>query len=87
MGKILPNFKKEIINEILNNIEANVSQYYAFASHPIQYPNTVPLVANTDYDNLFVNDWTMLFGKKISRNDIAPVIKKIIWQSNTVYSM
>lgn len=85
MGKLLPYYKKAIIDEIVNNVSANDSVYYAFASNPIPYPEDPPSIANNDYQDLFVNDWQLLFGKKIRPWNIAPVVDNNEWTSNTVY--
>lgn len=85
MGKILPSFKKAIIDEIVDGISSNGSQYYAFASNPVAYTGTVPSVPNDDYSTQFVNDWQLLFGKKIKAGDVVPVIDKNTWTANTVY--
>jgi len=86
MGKILPYYKKAIIDEIIDNITSETSNYYAFASNPIAYTgNTTPEVANSDYETAFTNDWLMLFGKKLKTADIVPFIDKNIWTANTRY--
>lgn len=85
MGKLLPSYKKAIIDEVIDNIASNTSQYYAFAANPIEIVGTVPPVTGDDYSTLFVNDWQMLFGKKIANNDVYPIVEKNIWVSNTVY--
>lgn len=86
MGKLLSPYYKLLFDEITNGISSNTSHYYAFAANPVEYSNTVPNVANNDYDNTFLNNWLMIFGKKLSTNDIAPVIEKNIWTTNTVYT-
>jgi hypothetical protein len=86
MGKILPSFRKALIDELVDNITANSSHYYAFAANPIEFIGPVPENTEDDYSTQFENDWKMLFGKKIAPGDIAPVIDKNIWQANTVYS-
>jgi hypothetical protein len=86
MGKILPSYKKAMFEELADNIAANSSQYYAFAANPIAYTgNTAPAVTSDDYSTLFVNDWKMLFGKRLQSSDFAPVIENNRWTSNTVY--
>lgn len=85
MGKILPYLKKAVIDELLDNIVAGNSNYYAFASNPIPYPGDPPSIANTDYDDLFINNWRLLFGKKLVATNFAPVIENNQWESNTVY--
>lgn len=85
MGKILPSYKKALIEEIVDNIAANSSHYYAFASNPIAYVGTPPAVSNDDYSSSFEFDWKMLFGKKLYPADVVPVIQKNMWTSGTVY--
>jgi len=85
MGKILSSFKKSIFDELADNLSANSSQYYAFASNPIEYVGNAPSVANNDYSTLFINNWTMLFGKRLQSSNFAPVIKNNIWTSDTIY--
>jgi len=87
MGKILPSYTKEIIQELIDSIIANTSHYYVFGANPVAYGNTVPNVANSDYETTFINDWQMLFGKKITGGDIVPVVEKNTWTANTIYSM
>lgn len=85
MGIILPNFKKAILEEIKNNITSNTSQYYAFASNPV----STPTVSNNTFDDYsLVHDTNskVLFGKKITNNNIVPVIKNITWTTNTAYT-
>ena len=85
MGKLLSSYKKAIYDEIVTNITSNTSQYYAFAANPIAYSNTAPAVSDDDYSTTFLNDWQLLFGKKLANTNIYPVINKNIWSSNTVY--
>ena len=85
MGNLLPSYKKAIIEEIVDNITANSSHYYAFVANPIEYLDLIPESTKKDYDNYFENNWLTIFGKRLSNNDIVPVIKKNIWQSNTIY--
>jgi hypothetical protein len=85
MGKLLSSFKKTIIDEIVDGISSNTSHYYAFASNPIAYTGLAPDVSNDDYSTNFLSNWQLLFGKKIKSSDIAPVISKNMWTSNTIY--
>jgi hypothetical protein len=85
MSKILPEFKQNLIQDILESVEANVSHYYAFASHPVEYSNGIPTSVDSDYDTSFINSWLMLFGKQLSNTDIVPVIKNNAWSTNTSY--
>lgn len=85
MGNILNTFKKSLINNILTSVSANTTRYYAFAANPIPNDGDIPTLDTDDYNNLFISDWTLLFGKKISNTDIVPMTRKIEWTSNTVY--
>ena len=87
MGKILPQYQKAIIEEIISAIASNTSQYYVFAANPIAYDgNTTPTLTYDDYSTSFTNDWQMLFGKKLKSTDIVPVISNKPWKANTVYN-
>jgi len=85
MGKILPSYKKAIYDEIVDSIVSNTSYYYAFAANPVPYVSTAPDVANNDYSTMFINDWQLLFGKKLANSNFFPVITKNIWTSNSIY--
>lgn len=85
MGKILPSYKKAMFEELADNVLANSSQYYAFAANPIPYTGDAPAVTNDDYSTLFVNDWKMLFGKRLQASDFVPVIENNHWTSGKIY--
>lgn len=85
MGNLLPYYRKAIIDEILDSVSANDTIYYAFASNPVPYVGTTPSVSNADYDDLFSNNWKMLFGKKLRPWNFAPVVDNNEWTTNTVY--
>jgi hypothetical protein len=87
MGKILPSYTKELIQELIDSVISNTSHYYAFGSNPVAYANDAPDVANNDYDISFINNWQMMFGKKITGGDVVPVIEKNTWIANNVYSI
>jgi len=80
MGKILPAFKNAIIDDIADGILANTTHYYAFAAFSANTPSAT-------VDDSFINDWQMLFGKKITYGNIFPVISNKIWTTNTVYDI
>ena len=86
MGKILPTFRKAIIDEILDNISSNSTQYYVFASNPVAYTGNTPALTNDDYSNYFINDWNLLFGKRLQIFDVVPSVRNNKWVSNTVYN-
>lgn len=87
MALLLPNYRKSIIDEIISSISSNTSYYYAVAANPVADVGGVPA---DDWGNkttsAFLN-WTMLFGKKLTNNDIMPMIANSLWVSNTVYTM
>ena len=85
MGKILPNYKKQIIDEIVYAVTANISQYYAFASNPIAYVGSPPTATDDDYSANFTNDWQMIFGKKLKPGDFVHMIENNVWTANSVY--
>ena len=86
MGKLLPSFRKAVIDEIMDNISSNSTQYYVFASNPVAYTGNTPALTNDDYSNYFINDWNMLFGKRLALVDVAPAIHNHQWVANTVYN-
>lgn len=86
MGKILPSYKKAIIDDVISNITSNTSQYYAFVANPVPTVGNTPMITNDDYTTTFSNDWQMIFGKKLNNVDIIPVINNVQWQTNTVYT-
>lgn len=85
MGKILPSYKKAIVEEIVDNVVSNTSHYYAFAANPVAYSGTTPELTNEDYNTNFIYNWQMMFGKKITASEIVPVISKKTWASGQVY--
>lgn len=84
MGKITPEYKKVIFDDLFDNILSNTSHYYALASNPTPYDGTAPDVTNDDYSTNF-NIWSAIFGKKISNSDIVPIIYKNMWAYGQKY--
>lgn len=69
---------------MITNITSNTSHYYAFAANPIDI--TTPATINSDdYNNTFINNWQMIFGKRLSPTDVLPVIKNNLWTYNSIY--
>lgn len=85
MGKLLPTYKEAVINEMKDNMLSGDSDYYAFAADPVASV-TVPPLANNDYSTNYAT-WSMLFGKKLTYNDIALVVNNNKWESGTVFDM
>lgn len=87
MGKLSSNYNNSLIDELGNSIDSNTSQYYAFASGPIEFSGSVPEVEDTVYEINYNTNWLMLFGKRLTSNNIAPIIENNSWTSNTIYEM
>jgi len=85
MGKLLPPYKKALIDEMTDNILSNTSYYYAFAANPKSYTGPLPNNTVDDYSAYFENDWTLIFGKRLFPKNFAPLIQNNIWANNTVY--
>ena len=85
MGKLLPQFTKAVIEDIVSAITSNTAQYYGFVANPILNTGNTPVITSDDYTTTFENEWQMLFGKKLANTDILPIINKNQWAANTVY--
>lgn len=86
MGILNSAYKKSIVDDIIYSIQSNTNHYYAFISNPLDNANNTTVVTVDDYSSTFEPVWKMLFGKKITEDDIVPVITKKFWEYNTVYS-
>lgn len=86
MGTLLPNFRKAILEDVLTAMSSNTGYYYAFASNPVPYVGNTPVLTTDNYEINFKSDWRILFGKKVTASDVVPVIRNIIWTTNTVYT-
>lgn len=87
---ITKDFSLNNIRQFIESIseKANTA-YYVFAGNPLPYaddnnPNTVDL--SVEYLRTRAYD-EMVFAKKISANDVKPMIKRINWENGTVYDM
>lgn len=86
MGKLLPSYKKAIIDDIISGISANTTTYYAFGANPIEYVGIAPEVTTDDYSAYFTNNWKMIFGKKLANTNFIPVVEKNFWANGSSYS-
>lgn len=84
-GVIQPAYKKALIDEMFQNISSNTSYYYAFAANPVAYTGLTPNTTMDDYSSKFENDWLLLFGKKLSISNFAPLIQNNLWAANNIY--
>lgn len=85
MGVLLSKYKSSLVQDILTSISTNNSIYYAFGSNPVSIANGSITLTTDEYNTKFISNWQMLFGKRLSNNDILPVIKNIPWQSGHIY--
>lgn len=84
-GELLSRYRQSLVEDLIQSIAGNTSIYYAYASNPTLYSNGVPQTTLDDYSTLYENGWNLLFGKKIANTDVASLIKRYDWESNTVY--
>lgn len=86
---IKTDFKINLINQLLESVsEPANTVYYMFASRHVPYANgdSTPPSA-TDSENITVQLYReMLFGKRITSDDMIPLIKRHDWESGTVYT-
>ena len=87
MSTFLKNFNNVIIDKLVDDLDANTTNYYVFAGkwkewEDDQFPPETNLSLETAEFDLR-ND--ILFGKKITSTDSAKMIRKIQWVSNTTY--
>jgi hypothetical protein len=87
MGKLTAAYRKAIIRDVLQSVLDGQSSYYAFAADPSSPAfDQIPPIVNNDYSVNFLNDWQMIFGKRLQYNNFAPVIKRVLWTSGTTYT-
>ena len=74
---------RESISETANSI------YYVFAGRHVQYPggdDAIPDIVNTN-ESINIDPYKqMVFGKKVSNNDVRVMIPRYNWVSNTIYT-
>lgn len=74
---------KESINETANSV------YYVFAARHTQYTGgdtAIPPLTNTLENTLTIPYEEMIFGKRVSANDVSVMVPRYDWVSNTVYT-
>lgn len=86
MGKLLSSYRNSLYDSLISEIRAGTATYYAFAANPVLNNGIAANSVNNSYDNIFKSNWLLMFGKKITNNDVLPVVKNIPWASNTVYT-
>lgn len=90
--QIVPNaFKTHMLTQLVESInESANTSYYAFVGDHIADGDTLEDVAQpTGSRRQLVTEpfRNMIFGKKISRNDVRLIAKRYDWTANTVYAM
>ena len=74
---------RESINETANSV------YYVFAGTHLTYPSgdsTIPDQTNSVDGTLYDPYDEMVFGKRVSANDVCGMVPRYNWTSNTLYS-
>jgi len=87
MKLITRNFRRHTSDQFVESItEAANSIYYVFvAKHTDFTGNTVPQPVDDERTTLFRIYKDMIYGKKVANSDVASVITKRVWVSNTIY--
>jgi hypothetical protein len=84
-GVLKPSYKKALIDEMFDNISSNASYYYAVASNPISIVGSASNTTTDDKNSQFDTDWLMMFGKKLSISNFAPLVDNNLWSNGFVY--
>jgi hypothetical protein len=73
MGKILPQFKKSVIDDIVSSITSNTSQYYAFAANEsVDSITFTGYIVNSVLIVTSIVSGTIIAGQSISGTNITP---------------
>jgi hypothetical protein len=66
----------------------DVDRYYMFAGRALPYDDEAMPDPNyeNDYDAFYFQHEQMQFGKRVSNTDISFAVRKVTWESNTVYA-
>jgi len=91
MGKIvLRNFRRHVVDQLVESItEPANNVYYLVASRSTEYDggdDQVPSPTESVKDVEIDPYQEIIFGKKITSNDVAYMIDRYTWTSNTVYA-
>ena len=88
---VTPEFKLHHIRQFIESItEPANTIYYVFAGKPTQYllgDNTID-TPNTDIESLTTRVYDeMILAKKVTSNDVKPLVSRYDWTTGTVYDM
>ena len=90
MGKLVTdNFKTHMAAQFVESVsEFDKTNYYVFTGKSLPFADdTTPPNPNSGLIDIFNTTWDdMLFGKKITAADVKHMIKRINWESGTVYA-
>lgn len=85
---VTSNFNVLNAKHFVYTIDSGLNQYYLYAGRHIPYPgsdSSIP-VPNNSVQQTHIDPYdNMVFSKKIQTTDVAHVIPKHLWTSNTVY--
>lgn len=83
-------FRLHHVKQFIESIsETANSVYYVFTGRHMPYAggdSTVPDVLNTTQETLYTSYDEMLFGKRVSANDVIEMVPRHTWTTNTVYT-
>lgn len=85
---ILKGFKKTQLDSLVRDISSSNNNYYFVLSKPTDWPggNTTPSIPHDTEEEKKSFRREIIGGKKIKSTDVAYLIKRIPWNSGTVYS-
>ena len=90
MTKLVTNsFKVNTAEQFRESItEANGTNYYVFAGRHLSWDDDAspPVVSETQHGEVYDVYNNMIFGKKITGNDVYHAVRRIDWTSGTVYT-
>lgn len=88
--QVLPVFyRTHMVNQLIESInEASNTAYYVFVSNHVPRPNTSLTTPKDTVNELETSaKRNMLFGKRVSNNDVAQMVRKVEYASGTLYTM
>lgn len=89
MKLVTNNFKLSSAQEFVSSFsQTNTNIYYLFngRNHPYANDSNVPVIYDNDDYLVYQAYKDMIYGKRLSANDVCLAIKRHDWTSNTVYS-
>lgn len=84
------NFKRDTAQSVIDSITSGTDSYYAVAARHIPYESgddTTPAPVDSFYESQYDVYENGVFGKRIEPSDASKLVKKVVWQTGTVYDM